>query len=278
MYHPNQAPANQAPVIARLNSLRNEIMGCKLSAAKKTSIANAIQNIQTELLTQGGLSPNTGARHYQQQTPFPNPKMDPYPSPNIGYGHNPHPIWGYSMGPSGPNHIGSVGMTSMTPNMGSSNSSTFASIPPMRPQEPIQIPMPGNYKCRVRNVVFESEMIKKNIEVYRASPLAQFIIKDDEEKIHNRVLKVIGSQDEMDKLDNEYRDVVIADQATDLTHLVYLFTKVIVLETIRGLITFKYEIEGYSNNLLEINFELQELNRMLNNICLRVKTPVKAEQ
>lgn len=266
------------PVINKLNNLRSEVMGCKLSAAKKTSIANAIQNIQSELLAQGGLSPNTGARHYQQQVPFPGPKMDPYPSPNIGYGHNPHPIWGYSMGPGGPNHIGSVGMTSMTPNMSSSNPNTFASIPPLRPQEPIQIPMPGNYKCRVRNVVFESEMIKKNIEVYRASPLAQFIIKDDEEKIHNRVLKVIGSHDEMDKLDNEYRDVVIADQATDLTHLVYLFTKVIVLETIRGLITFKYEIEGYSNNLLEINFELQELNRMLNNICLRVKPPVKAEQ
>ena len=187
MYNPNQAP-----VIARLNSLRNEIMGCKLSAAKKTSIANAIQNIQTELLAQGGLSPNVGSRHYQQQVPFPGPKMDPYPSSNIGYGYNPQPIGGYSMGPGGPNHIGSVGMTSMTPNMGSSNSSTFASIPPMRPQEPIRMPIPGNYKYRVRNVVFESELIKKNIEAYTASMMAQFFIKDDVEKIHNRVLKGLG--------------------------------------------------------------------------------------
>lgn len=282
MYHPMYQP-----VISKLNNLRNEVMGSRLSAAKKSSIANTIQSIQSELLAQGGLPPNVGSRHYQQQTPFPNPKMEPYPAPNVGYGYNTQSIGGYYMATERPNPVSTVGINQMTPtggmhpmspNTGDNNVGTFASIPPMRPQEPIQIPVPGNYKCRVRNVVFESEMIKKNIEVYRASPLAQFIIKDDEEKIHNRVLKVIGSQDEMDKLDNEYRDVVIADQATDLTHLVYLFTKVIVLETIRGLITFKYEIEGYSNNLLEINFELQELSRMLNNICLRVKTPVKAEQ
>lgn len=264
------------PIISRLNNLRSEVMGCRLSAAKKSSISNAIQMIEAELLSYGaGLSPNTGVRHYQQQTPFPNPKMEPYSAPNVGYGYNTQPIGGYYMATGRPNQMGPVGinqmaptggvhpMSPMSPNTGDNNVGTFASIPPMRPQEPIQIPMPGIQRYHIRNVVVEYGAIEASLEIHKSK--LKSMTKEDEERVCHDVLKIIGSRDGMANFDNQYRDEIVTNQATTNTTLFYLFTKIVAINTVMILVTNRYGIDGFSSNTAELNFELSELCRIFHN-------------
>lgn len=271
MYHPMYHP-----VIGKLNNLRNEVMGSRLSATKKSSISNAIQNIEAELLSYvQGISPNPGVRHYQQQTPFPNPKMEPCPTSNTYCGHNPLPTWGYSMGPERPNPLGPVGVNQMTPtggmlpmppmspNTGGNNVGTFASIPPMRPQEPIQIPMPGIQRYHIRNVVVDYGAVEASLEIHKSK--LKSMTKEDEERVCHDVLKIIGSRDGMANFDNQYRDEIVTNQATTNTTLFYLFTKIVAINTVMILVTNRYGIDGFSSNTAELNFELSELCRIFHN-------------
>lgn len=248
---------------SELSNLHNELMTYKLSAAKKEYITNSIHKIQSQLLSDSCFSPNAGSRRYQQQVQFPNPGspiMGPRSIPNMDPRYHQQPM----MLPN-PNMSNPIGISPTSPNTTGVGTSTFMQIPPMRPQDPIQIPLPGNHRLRTRNVVVENEAIISSIDLHK-SKLNFAITNDEEEKVRNDVFKIIGSRDGMANFDSCYRDEIAAKQTTGKTDLFYLFTKMAAITTVMTLVSNRYEIDGFPNSCPELSLELGELHRVFCNL------------